>query len=51
MPAAEALRLAGLLPLKLGPKEGLSLINGTQFMTVEAAIALEEAKILTASEI
>ncbi|MCX6128854.1 MAG: histidine ammonia-lyase [Proteobacteria bacterium] len=49
MPAAEALKKAGLQALKLGPKEGLSLINGTHFMTVEAALALEEAKILTTS--
>jgi histidine ammonia-lyase len=49
MPAGEALKKAGVNPVKLGPKEGLSLINGTQFMTVEASLALEEAKILTQS--
>ncbi|MDQ3233895.1 MAG: histidine ammonia-lyase [Pseudobdellovibrionaceae bacterium] len=49
MPAKAALEKAGVKPVRLGPKEGLSLINGTQFMTVEAAIALEEAKILTES--
>jgi histidine ammonia-lyase len=38
MPAAEALREAGLEPLALGPKEGLALINGTQ---VSTAIALD----------
>ncbi|MBD3168090.1 MAG: histidine ammonia-lyase [candidate division Zixibacteria bacterium] len=30
---ATALKKAGLKPLKLGPKEGLALINGTQVMT------------------
>ncbi|HET9238764.1 MAG TPA: histidine ammonia-lyase [Oligoflexus sp.] len=49
MPAAQALDKAGVKPVKLGPKEGLSLINGTQFMAVEASIALEEARILTQS--
>jgi histidine ammonia-lyase len=33
MPAADALAKAGLEPLELASKEGLSLINGTQFMT------------------
>ena len=31
MPAAAALERAGLAPLALGPKEGLALLNGTQF--------------------
>ena len=31
-PAADALTRAGLEPIKLGPKEGLSLINGTDGM-------------------
>jgi histidine ammonia-lyase len=31
--SAEALRRAGLAPVVLGPKEGLGLINGTQFST------------------
>jgi histidine ammonia-lyase len=30
--AAEALRAEGLKPLRLGAKEGLALLNGTQFM-------------------
>jgi histidine ammonia-lyase len=38
MPAGDALRWLGLEPLKLGPKEGLALINGTQAST---AIALD----------
>ena len=37
MPAAEGLKLAGLEPLRLAPKEGLALLNGTQ---VSAALAL-----------
>ncbi|MBC7426073.1 MAG: aromatic amino acid lyase, partial [Bacteroidia bacterium] len=32
IPAAEALKLNGLIPVKLKAKEGLALINGTQFM-------------------
>jgi histidine ammonia-lyase len=36
MPGAEALAAAGLAPLALGPKEGLALINGTQFSTAHA---------------
>jgi len=34
----EALRRAGLEPVKLAPKEGLSLINGTQQMTALGAL-------------
>ncbi|MEM1429955.1 MAG: histidine ammonia-lyase [Pseudomonadota bacterium] len=40
MPAADALARAGLAPLSLGPKEGLALINGTQFSTACALAAL-----------
>src|SRR5258707_222851 len=40
VPAAEALRRAGLVPLALGPKEGLALLNGTQFSTANALAAL-----------
>src|SRR5213080_5129386 len=32
LPGAEALEVAGLEPTRLAAKEGLSLINGTQFM-------------------
>ncbi|MFN3261605.1 MAG: histidine ammonia-lyase [Pikeienuella sp.] len=35
-PGAEALAAAGLAPVTLGPKEGLALINGTQFSTALA---------------
>ena len=40
MPAASALAAAGLAPLTLGPKEGLALINGTQFATALALVGL-----------
>ena len=40
MPGASALEKAGLAPLVLGPKEGLALINGTQFSTACALAAL-----------
>ena len=40
MPAADALRRAGLTPVELGPKEGLALINGTQFSTACALVGL-----------
>ena len=40
MPGAAALREAGLSPVVLGPKEGLALINGTQFSTAYALAGL-----------
>ena len=40
MPSAKALALAGLQPVVLGPKEGLALINGTQFSTAYALAGL-----------
>src|SRR5258708_4597612 len=39
-PANVALARADLTPLVLGPKEGLALLNGTQFSTAEALSAL-----------
>ena len=39
-PGAEALHEAGLQPVVLGPKEGLGLINGTQFSTAYALAGL-----------
>jgi len=44
MPGADALALAGLVPVVLAAKEGLSLINGTQFMTAMASLALVRAQ-------
>jgi histidine ammonia-lyase len=44
MPARDALAQAGLMPLALGPKEGLALLNGTQFSTAHALAALFEAE-------
>ncbi len=40
MPSADALAQAGLTPVVLGPKEGLALINGTQFSTAYALAGL-----------
>ena len=42
--AAEGLRRAGLVPLELGPKEGLALINGTQAMTSLLALSCLDAR-------
>ena len=39
-PAVDALRGAGLEPLKLAPKEGLALLNGTQVSTAIALTAV-----------
>lgn len=46
MPAGEALASAGLAPAILGAKEGLALLNGTQFSTAHALAALFEAGML-----
>ena len=43
VPGGEALAAAGLAPVMLGPKEGLALINGTQFSTAYAIAGLERA--------
>lgn len=43
MPAADALQLAKLKPLELGPKEGLGMINGTQVSTALALAGLFDA--------
>ncbi len=44
VPGAQALAEAGLTPLSLGPKEGLALLNGTQFSTACALAGLFEAE-------
>lgn len=43
VPAAIALAEVGLAPLELAPKEGLSLINGTQVTTAITALAIHDA--------
>lgn len=42
--AAQAFRTARIAPVALAPKEGLSLINGTQTMTAVGALALLDAE-------
>jgi histidine ammonia-lyase len=42
--AADALRLAGLSPLALEAKEGLTLLNGTQHMTAVGGLAILDAE-------
>ncbi len=44
VPAAQALKKAGLKPLRLAPKEGIALINGTQMMTAFAGLAVDDAR-------
>ena len=46
VPATRALSDAGLDPAVLGPKEGLALLNGTQFATAYALAGLFEAETL-----
>jgi histidine ammonia-lyase len=46
---AEALARAGLEPVALEAKEGLSLINGTQFMAAVGALGLVRARRLVAA--
>lgn len=44
LPAAELPHILGLSPIKLRAKEGLALINGTQFMTAYGAFCLLKAE-------
>jgi histidine ammonia-lyase len=44
LPGSAALRKAGLNPVKLQAKEGLSLLNGTQFMTATGCLAIQRAR-------
>jgi histidine ammonia-lyase len=46
MPTSQALARAGLEPYRLGPKEGLALINGTQYMTGFGILACAEAQVV-----
>jgi histidine ammonia-lyase len=45
-PAGPALRAAGLAPLSLEAKEGLSLLNGTQFMTAIGCLVVTDGEAL-----
>ncbi|NVB41685.1 histidine ammonia-lyase [Pseudenhygromyxa sp. WMMC2535] len=52
MPADRALARVGLEPIELAPKEGLSLINGTQVTTAVTALAIHDAReLLMAADI
>ena len=44
LPGADALAAIGLQPVQLASKEGLSLINGTQFMAAMASLGIVRAR-------
>jgi histidine ammonia-lyase len=46
LPAADALRAAGLQPVQLGPKEGVALTNGTSLMSALLSLAVADAAML-----
>ena len=46
-PAAEVLAEIGMTPLRLRPKEGLAIMNGTAVMTALACLAYDRADYLT----
>jgi histidine ammonia-lyase len=46
-PAAQVLAEHGIEPLVLAPKEGLSLINGTEPMQAMLALAIDDIRLLT----
>jgi histidine ammonia-lyase len=51
-PAADALRRAGLDPVRLEAKEGLALVNGTDGMTALGVLALHDAEgLFTAADV
>jgi histidine ammonia-lyase len=47
IPSGAALKARKLRPVRLGAKEGLALINGTQMMCAYAALAVHEARRLS----
>jgi histidine ammonia-lyase len=49
LPGDEALARVGLEPIRLQSKEGLSLVNGTQFMAAFGALGLRRARLLAKS--
>jgi histidine ammonia-lyase len=49
MDGAKALSAAGLVPIELGAKEGLALLNGTQLMAGIAALVAHDGQRLAAS--
>jgi len=49
MPASEALAAAGITPLRIGEKEGLALINGTDGMLGMLALAIDDLRMLLAT--
>jgi histidine ammonia-lyase len=52
VPAGEALSAAGLEPLQLQPKEGISLLNGTEGMLAMLVLGLDRAeRILRAADL
>ena len=51
VPAAEALKQRNLSPLRLRPKEGLSLLNGTEGMLSMAVLGLDRARRLARAAI
>ncbi|KAF5648093.1 phenylalanine ammonia-lyase [Fusarium sp. NRRL 52700] len=46
LPAPQALREAGLLPVTLGPKEGLGIVNGTASSAALGALVMEKSHFL-----
>lgn len=49
MPTMQAFQRCQIRPVTLGPKEGLSITNGTQFMSARAAILCQQAEYLLES--